>query len=156
MRLGTLGPWPVRIDEGQFYLAPQGDFTDVPAKQAERALDRAYDGDGLLGTAEDVACVLTGINSGSVLLSAHLSDTDPGPDPGTWDDMTTAELAAPTGDFRDSALIGDRGETNLAHAGPGTYGLRLHARGRDINPDGVQGENGPITERYLLQVWPSS
>ncbi|WP_060884893.1 hypothetical protein [Streptomyces caniscabiei] len=107
-----LGPWPVRVDEGQFCLAPEGDFTDIPAKRAEHALDRAYDGDGLLGTAEDVAC-------------------------------------------GDSALMGERGDINLAHAGPGTYGLRLHARGRDADPDGVQDEDEPITERYLLQVWPS-
>lgn len=150
-----LGPWPVRVDEGQFYLAPEGDFTDIPAKRAEHALDRAYDGDGLLGTAEDVACVLTGINSGAVLLSALLVDKDPGHDPGVWDDIATTELVSPRGDFRDSALMGERGDINLAHAGPGTYGLRLHARGRDADPDGVQDEDEPITERYLLQVWPS-
>ncbi|MFG2629816.1 hypothetical protein [Streptomyces sp. NPDC048473] len=45
-------------------------------------------------------------------------------------------------------------ETNLAHAGPCEYRLRLHARGRDINPDGVQDEDEPIAEHYLLQVWP--
>ncbi|MFJ3769595.1 hypothetical protein ACIPQJ_33795 [Streptomyces sp. NPDC090082] len=41
----------------------------------------------------------------------------------------------------------------LAFAGPGDYRMRLHARGRGINPDGVQEESEPIAEYYLLQVW---
>lgn len=45
-------------------------------------------------------------------------------------------------------------ETYLAHAGAGTYRMRLHARDRDINPDGVQDEDEPIAEHRLFQVWP--
>jgi len=127
----------------------------------ERALDRAYTGAGLIGSCKDTACVLAGINCGTILLSVLQADADPGPDTATWEEAEETDLATPTGDFRCSALMGDTGEdpqepyeTNLAHAGPGEYRLRLHARGRDINPDGVQDEEEPITEDYLLQVWP--
>ncbi|MFE7430065.1 hypothetical protein [Streptomyces sp. NPDC057545] len=156
------GPWPVRVDEGQFYIAPEGDIAEVPEKRAEHALDRAYENACLIGSYQDIACILAGINCGTVLLSVLQADTDPGPDTAPWDEAEEVDLHAPTGDFRYSALMGNTGEdpqepyeTNLAHAGPGEYRLRLHARGRDINPDGVQDENEPITEHYLLQVWPT-
>lgn len=155
------GPWPVRVDEGQFCIAPEGNYAEVPDKRMERALDHAYKGAGLIGSCKDIACVLAGINCGTVLLSVLQADTDPGPDTAPWDEAEEADLTAPTGDFRYSALVGDTGEdprepyeTNLAHAGPGEYRLRLHAQGRDSNPDGVQDEDEPIAEQYLLQVWP--
>lgn len=40
----------------------------------------------------------------------------------------------------------------LTPQGPGTYRVRVHARGRDIAPDGVAYE--PV-EDYLLIVWPT-
>ncbi|MEV0095131.1 hypothetical protein [Streptomyces sp. NPDC050738] len=49
----------------------------------------------------------------------------------------------------------DAYEVNLAFNGPGTYRMRLHAHGRDTNPDGVQEDSKPIAEHYLLQVWPA-
>ncbi|MGW3167875.1 hypothetical protein ACWC9Q_34790 [Streptomyces sp. NPDC001142] len=156
-----LGPWPVRVDEGQFYIAPTDTIAEIPEPQLERALDRAYENAGLLGSHKDVACVLTGINCGTVLLSVLQAETDPGPDTAPWDDVAETVLDAPVGGFRYKALMGNTGEgpqepyeTNLAHAGPGAYRLRLHARGRGINPDGVQDQDEPITEHYLLQVWP--
>ncbi|MEU8543144.1 hypothetical protein AB0C52_24705 [Streptomyces sp. NPDC048717] len=156
-----LGPWPVRVDEGQFCLTPAGDIAEVPEARLERALDHAYDTGGLIGSHHDTVCVLTGINCGEVLLSVLRADTDPGPDKAPWDDIAEAPLHAPAGTLHYTALMGNTGEepqepyeTNLAHAGPGEYRLRLHARGRSINPDGVQGEGEPVTEHYLLQLWP--
>ncbi|MER5618567.1 hypothetical protein [Streptomyces sp. NPDC002215] len=156
-----LGPWPVRVDEGQFYIAPDGNCTEVPEKRMERALVHAYKNAGLIGSCKDIGCVLAGINCGTVLLSALQTDADPGPDSAPCDETEETDLTSSTGDFRYSALMGNTGENpqepyeiNLAHAGPGKYRLRLHARGRDINPDGVQSEDEPIAEHYLLQVWP--
>ncbi len=40
----------------------------------------------------------------------------------------------------------------LTPAGPGSYRVRVHARGRDTAPDGVAEE--PL-EDYLLTVWPA-
>ncbi|MGW1193576.1 hypothetical protein [Streptomyces sp. NPDC002559] len=156
-----LGPWPVRVDEGQFYIAPESTHAKGLDKRMERALDHACKNAGLIGSSEDTACVLAGINCGTIMLSVLRTDTDPGPDPAPWDETEETDLTSSTGDFRYSALMGNTGEdpqepyeTNLAHAGPGTYRLRLHARGRDTNPDGVQDDDEPIAEHYLLQVWP--
>ncbi|MFF9402640.1 hypothetical protein [Streptomyces sp. NPDC014744] len=75
-----LGPWPVRVDEGQFCIAPTDTAAEIPEEQLERALDRAYENVGLFDSHKDVACVLTGINCGSVLRSVLQADTGPGPD----------------------------------------------------------------------------
>ncbi|MEV4342725.1 hypothetical protein [Streptomyces sp. NPDC049590] len=41
---------------------------------------------------------------------------------------------------------------SLVAAGPGSYRLRVHARGRDLAVDLVP---DTITEHYLLQCWPA-
>ncbi|WP_157877916.1 hypothetical protein [Streptomyces torulosus] len=41
----------------------------------------------------------------------------------------------------------------LASAGPGWYRIRVHAHGRNTNPDGT--DSDPI-ERYMLTAWPSA
>ncbi|MEU6169994.1 hypothetical protein [Streptomyces tanashiensis] len=46
-------------------------------------------------------------------------------------------------------------EINLVFDGPGGYRMRLHARGRELCPDGVRDEDGPAAEHYLLQVRPT-
>ncbi|MEU8543005.1 hypothetical protein AB0C52_23970 [Streptomyces sp. NPDC048717] len=80
-------------------------------------------------------------------------------DTAPWDDIAEAPIHAPAGTLRYTALMGNPGEppqapyeTNLVDAGPGEYRLRLHARGRSINADGVQGEGEPVTEHYLFQL----
>ncbi|MEU2726066.1 hypothetical protein [Streptomyces smyrnaeus] len=57
------------------------------------------------------------------------------------------------GDMHVRALMDDPPDLPvLAPAGPGSYRVRVHARGRDIAPDGVAEE--PV-EDYLLIVWPA-
>ncbi|MEU9125956.1 hypothetical protein AB0C96_40150 [Streptomyces sp. NPDC048506] len=46
-------------------------------------------------------------------------------------------------------------EVNLAFNGPGSYRMRVHARGRTVDPDGVQDDDEPIAEHYLVQVRPA-
>ncbi|WP_194292141.1 hypothetical protein, partial [Streptomyces jumonjinensis] len=80
-------------------LAPEGILSEAPGKRLEQAIDHAYEGDGLIGACSDTACVLTGIDCGTVLLSVHLTSADPGPDPGPWEETEETDLAAPSGDL---------------------------------------------------------
>ncbi|MFF9431268.1 hypothetical protein [Streptomyces sp. NPDC014746] len=78
-----------------------------------------------------------------------------------WEDAAELDYTSTTERAHRAACMGPDEESDdmevynidLAFAGPGDYRIRLHARGRGINPDGVQEESEPIAEHYLLQVW---
>ncbi|WP_456788384.1 hypothetical protein [Cellulomonas sp. P5_C5] len=102
------------------------------------------------------AAVLTGVASGTVRLTCVALDEAPvGVDPG-WEDVsevslrtTDTPLVAAVWDVGDDAEVADR----LDGHGAGMYRLRVHARGRDIDVDGVAFE--PF-EDYLIFGWPAA
>ncbi|MET9921588.1 hypothetical protein ABZZ04_31600 [Streptomyces sp. NPDC006435] len=47
-------------------------------------------------------------------------------------------------------------DLNIAHQGPGTHRLRLHAKGRDSQPGASRRRNSkPSAEHYLFHIWPA-
>jgi hypothetical protein len=67
-----------------------------------------------------------------------------------WDEVVELGLHSATGRMRLASLgfvSHPSPEPVLTVAGPGPYRLRVHARGRDRNPDGVDAEPA---ERYHL------
>jgi hypothetical protein len=111
---------------------------------------------GLVGAGAGAAIVSTGIHTGVVALSVQVRDRAPGPDDdlGGWDEVVDLSLAAPAGQVRPAALMSDTDPfPALTAAGPGDYRIRVHARGRDRNIDGVDEEPA---EEYHIVVWPQA
>ncbi|WP_306314220.1 hypothetical protein [Streptomyces hydrogenans] len=118
---------------------------------------------GLAADGTNHAVVIAGISAGPALISFDLSPGQLAPDTSQkWEDVAEFEYTPTTGVVHLAASMGpdeesddmETYELNLAFAGPGTYRMRLHALGRELNPDGVQEEGKPIAEHYLLQIWP--
>src|SRR3954447_22102444 len=98
------------------------------------------------------ATVVCGIDDGPVRLRAQVLATPPRPDAASWEEVAETTIDAPVGRVRVVPLfewpVADIGPlTN----GPGSYRVRVHARGRETAPHRfVQ----TPTEEYLIQVWP--
>ncbi|NJC13057.1 transposase [Micromonospora profundi] len=105
-----------------------------------------------------IAVSLTGASSGSVHVSVEVHDLPP-PQPDAaamagWDEVVEQSILSPGGDLRVAALSADPPKLPVLCAnGPGQYRIRLHARGREIAPDGVAFE--PV-EEYHFVVWPQA
>ncbi|MFC9078739.1 hypothetical protein ACFTY7_17360 [Streptomyces sp. NPDC057062] len=72
---------------------------------------------------------------------------------GAWDEIVDHTVETTTGALRVTSVMSDTPRLPLlTPQGPGTYRVRVHARGRDTAPDGDAHE--PV-EDYLLIVWPA-
>ncbi|BCM71182.1 hypothetical protein EASAB2608_06516 [Streptomyces sp. EAS-AB2608] len=141
----TTGQGPVGVHYHQFLV------TDPGGPVAEDETDASHT--GLVGITAGDATVHTGIHTGDVDVTVTAHRQPPPPDAGEWEEIAEISLHSPTGTLQVTPLMTDLDEDlpDLAAAGPGTYRLRVHARGRDqavdLAPD-------TITEHYLLQCWP--
>ncbi|WP_214318384.1 hypothetical protein [Nonomuraea sediminis] len=108
---------------------------------------------GLTAAAPGAAVILTGIHTGTVDVTVHLTDSAPPDARDGWDEVQEVELITLTGETRLSGLMSSPPDAlpNLTPQGPGRYGMRVHARGRDIDPTAVP--RVPF-EFYLVTVWP--
>ncbi|MEU6803945.1 hypothetical protein [Streptomyces neyagawaensis] len=101
---------------------------------------------------------MTGIHTGDVDVTVTLHRAEPAPDDGDWQDIVEISAHAASGELMVRGMMDDLTEELpvLSFDGPGTYRLRVHARGRytptDPTPDQVVDE---ATEWYLVQVWPA-
>ena len=116
-------------------------------------LDRWFAGqvNGLVGAAPGDGLYLNlARRSGGSPVRITLEDDAPGPADDPWEDVVEVSVTVPPGsDARWSTWANEtRGTLDLA---PGTYRVRVSARGRDA---GRAGElvDGPVDE-YLLQLW---
>lgn len=110
---------------------------------------------GLVRSMSIGAWIATGISMGNVRVAVTTGASQPETiDPGPWDEIVDVSVYSKHGDLRVSSL--EYGPVPalplLSSQGPGTYRLRVHARGRDSRRDHVQ--NDP-TEDYLLVSWPA-
>lgn len=108
---------------------------------------------GLTASAPGAAVILTGIHTGVVDVTVQLADAPPATTVGGWDEVEDVELISFTGETRLGGLMGHLPEAlpNLTPHGPGRYGMRVHARGRHIDPSAVP--SVPF-EFYLVTIWP--
>ncbi|MBO2447120.1 hypothetical protein J4573_08480 [Actinomadura barringtoniae] len=118
------------------------------------------DGNGLISTAPDAATVITGLNTGDIWLTVETWDTEPPTELQDWDAVVEVPYTSTTGDAQifEEWTDNDRPPfPNLATAGPGSYRLRAHARGRDTGrqADLIEPNEEPV-EEHLLQIWPDT
>ncbi|ROQ23593.1 hypothetical protein EDD98_7540 [Streptomyces sp. PanSC19] len=154
------GPYRFSVAENQFYVLGDGD----PGHLKNRTITAASN-NGLAAGGKDHAVAIAGISAGTAMISFDLSPSRLDPDASQpWEDIAEFAYTSTTETAHLAACMGPDEETDgmeaydvdLAFAGPGDYHMRLHARGRGINPDGVQEDSEPIAEHYLLQVWPTT
>ncbi|MEV0584500.1 hypothetical protein [Nonomuraea sp. NPDC050310] len=109
---------------------------------------------GLVAAAEtDGATILTGISMGPVEVTAELVNEAPPPAVDEWEEVVELSVESTHGSLHVFGLDGDLTDlSNLAWLGPGRYRLRVHARGRDTDPDGTA--RTPF-ESYLIISWPA-
>lgn len=100
------------------------------------------------------AAVLTGAASGRVLVEVEARDRPPTELDLSWEDVAEVSLTVLEGPLQVSGWgLGGPSTARLDAAGTGTYRIRVHARHRDTDPDGVA--SVPV-EEFLVQAWPAS
>jgi hypothetical protein len=137
----------VRIDYNLFAISDSG----LPVTPSPRELAASS---GLICTLDAGAVIATGIDMGYVRVKVRALDTEPPLETESeWDEVVDASVSAPGGDLRVEAILGDAPSLpTLTPPGPGTYRMRVCARGRRNSPKEVADE---VAESYLLEVWPA-
>jgi len=137
------GKGVVEVEYHQAYLAGPGVVPDTDDVRSNGAIDPGVDGG---------ATVRTGVASGGVRYTWAYHEAVPAPELDDWEDV--AEVAVVSGDAGLHVTGwggGSFDETDLAFDGPGTYAVRVSARGRDRQWDEAV---GTAKERFHLDVWP--
>jgi hypothetical protein len=112
---------------------------------------------GLVTVQPGIAVVSTGIHTGFVSVTVQIrNEAAPVPTPAEqeeWEEIVEVTLAAfDAGEVSVGSMSDGPDLPELTPGGPGRYRLRIHARGRDTNVDGVATE--PL-EDYLIMIWPT-
>jgi hypothetical protein len=98
--------------------------------------------------------VTTGIHTGDVHVTVepHLQRPDPAQG---WEEIAEISCTSPSGELLVTSSMDDPADLpSLASQGPGSYRLRVHARGRDRAVD--QTTLDAAVESYLIQSWPTA
>ncbi|MFB7500418.1 hypothetical protein ACFC09_38065 [Streptomyces sp. NPDC056161] len=136
----------VFVNEGVFGLLDAG---EIPAQSADWS-------NGFVAPMTEGALIATGINTGLVRVTIQgPNEQTPGQTVDDWEEVVEASVHAPMGKLSlESLELGPPadGSTVLSPAGPAWYRMRVHARGRALNVDGVSME--PV-EDYLIITWPA-
>ncbi|MFE7426005.1 hypothetical protein [Streptomyces sp. NPDC057545] len=144
-------PMKLFVENGRFEIDPtEPDADESPDIQPP--LGEPVN--GLIAVTRNAAGIHTGIKKGNVHLEARLCNAEPALDVSDWDEVIDTTFTSTTG----HALIGSYEhalDLNVAHQGPGSYRLRLHARGRDSEPGASRRRNSKPTEHYLFHIWPA-
>jgi hypothetical protein len=98
------------------------------------------------------ATVVCGIDTGPIRVRAEALASAPAADPATWDEVAETTFDAPVGNVLVVPLFDwPVAEIGSLTTGPGSYRVRVHARGRETALNRFV--ESP-TEDYLIQVWP--
>jgi hypothetical protein len=109
---------------------------------------------GLVRPMSRGALIATGIHTGAIsVLAVPLERRPSALSLDDWDEVVEVSFVARSNRVQVATLM-EGSPTNLPNlvGRPGTYRLRVHAKGRDIAPDGVADQP---EEEYLLLVWPA-
>ncbi|MCM8556155.1 hypothetical protein ACIQFU_12105 [Streptomyces sp. NPDC093065] len=109
---------------------------------------------GLVFSQPGQAAICTGISMGWVNVSVQARRHPPSHvDADDWEEVVDHTVTTTTGTLRVTSTMDDAPDLPpLTEHGPGTYRLRVHARGRDTDPDGAPED---AVEDYLLVAWPA-
>ncbi|MER6678744.1 hypothetical protein [Streptomyces sp. NPDC000983] len=136
----------VYVNEGLFGLLDAG---EIPAHSADWS-------NGFVAPMSEGALIGTGINTGRIRVTIQGPHADtPGQPADGWEEIVEASVHAPAGKLSVESLeYGPLADDSamLSPAGPAWYRVRVHARGRALNFDGVSTE--PV-EDYLIIAWPA-
>ena len=93
----------------------------------------SVDGNGLVTVRPSGLSVITGRQYGKVRVHIELHDDEPVLDLAGWDEVVEVSVSSVRGQLQLCELLGSPLDAfpNLAFRGPGSYRLRLSARGRD-------------------------
>jgi hypothetical protein len=140
----TVDVW---VDYAQYYLADELD-------DLGQALQR-LSGGGLVDAVPGLAAVYCGTHMGPVRVTVQVRPSAPPLDLAGWEDVAELSFTAPVGRTTIEEWGGGvhRDLPNLTPAGPGSYRLRLHGRGRDRGWEEDTPEE-PV-EEHLLAIWPA-
>lgn len=141
----------VRVSYRQFLILDGDEFP----------IDTGNWANGLIQVTSIGAVVHTGVDMGNVQVSIHTLDAAPDDidwdhwdDITEWDDVMETSILSTDGDLRIGSL--DYGRVpdlpSLSPQGPGSYRLRIHARGRDRHLGKVCDDPH---EEYLIVSWPA-
>ncbi|MGW7516421.1 hypothetical protein ACWGJ2_12590 [Streptomyces sp. NPDC054796] len=133
----------VDADYGMFYLC---DNDTLPPTEIRPA-------NGLIFSVDGIAVVMTGVQAGPVQVEVEARSHAPQyVDTQAWDEVLDHSLYAPNGQVGVNHMEhGPTGLPLLTPYGAGHYRIRVHARGRDTEPDGFVEE---AVENYRLIAWP--
>ncbi|GAA3273083.1 hypothetical protein [Streptomyces labedae] len=134
----------VRVDYHTFELA-----------DSDKRVPTGFDtSNGLVFSLPGQVVICTGISAGWVTVSVEVRRYPPERvDTDAWDEIVDRSVETTNGALRVASVMSDTPDLPvLTPQGPGTYRVRVHARGRDTVPDGAVDE--PV-EEYLLIVWPT-
>jgi hypothetical protein len=121
---------------------------DPPPRWHWQANDRD---NGLVGVTEGAVLVRTGCAGGWVNLTVELHAARPAPETAGWDDAVEVSYRTAVGQSHVRSRRGGGTDfPRISFRGPGSYRIRVHARGRDAPVAGVADDQ---VEDYLLQVW---
>ncbi|MFJ1975305.1 hypothetical protein ACIO93_42560 [Streptomyces sp. NPDC087903] len=98
--------------------------------------------------------VMTAVHTGDVRVTVEPHPQRPDIAPG-WEEIAEISCDSPSGELLVTPVMDDPADLpSLASQGPGSYRLRIHARGRDtaVDPTGAD----DVMEFYLIQSWPAA
>lgn len=131
------------------------DFHTFELTDSHRRAPIGFDpSNGLVFSQPGMVVICTGISTGWVHVRVRLCPRPPTRvEAGAWEEIVEHSVETTTGALRVTSVMSDTPRLPLlTPQGPGTYRVRVHARGRDTAPDGDTHE--PV-EDYLLIVWPA-
>lgn len=133
---------PVRVDYSTFDLADSGRHTAMGSRPEN----------GLIYSASGHAVICTGIHSGWVNVTVTARQYPPiDVDTDAWDEVVDHSVESLTGTLHVASVMAPPAPLpRLTPHGSGPYRVRVHARGRDLAPDGAPSED------YPLITWPAS
>ncbi|MFF3113580.1 hypothetical protein ACFVSN_30850 [Kitasatospora sp. NPDC057904] len=139
---------PLSTDRHQFWVMEFGiDITELP--------DSAPN--GLVAANHSGCLVLSGLHTGTIMVSVEPLDAEPGAADDVWEEVAEVSVLSRSGTLQAWSLdYGPlEGAPALTSAGPGTYRLRVHARQRDIGHATDTLLDDDPCDFYLLQCWPA-
>ncbi|WP_405961309.1 hypothetical protein OG235_37245 [Streptomyces sp. NBC_00024] len=142
------------IERGKGNVPVQYHQFDISDEDGPTGPDLARGHNGLLRVSEGATVVMTGIHTGDVDVTVILHQAEPPPDIGDWQEIVEISAYSASGELMVRGIMDDLDEELpvLSFNGPGSYRLRVHARGRDTAVDLAPDE---VTEWYLIQAWPA-
>jgi hypothetical protein len=138
----------VKVTHSQYYLAELGAISTLTPAM--------YSGfNGLISSNGALGIIMTGTESGPVKVEADWRDDEPAPDLDSWDDVVEISMnfAAHEGSLYGPEDSAEEARTVPALP-PGTYRVRVHARGRDQG-NAVRNVWDTPVEEHLIITWPS-